>query len=222
MSLYGEIEVCTDVARRYGEVIAEAVSGSSSQPFRLAVSGSTSGAACQRALTNSGIDFSRVELLYVDERCVPENSPERNANTIRGASGNYYGLFGSVHEMDCSAGADAYEEFFVGQPPLDAMQLGCGPDGHTASLFPESRGLSVRDRAVIMNDDPLGHNPHERMTLTFESIARARLAVITVSGEDKAPALSAVLSGEELPVAMVRAERVLWLIETSLAGAVGL
>ena len=69
-----------------------------------------------------------------------------------------------------------------------------------------------------MNDDPLGHNPHPRMTLTYAGIARARIVVVTVSGEAKAPALRRVVDGDPTaPASAVRAEHVVYLADPAAA-----
>ena len=56
------------------------------------------------------------------------------------------------------------------------------------------------------------------MTLTFAGIARARLVVVTVAGEEKAEALAAVARGDDVPAARIRAERVVWLADPAAAG----
>jgi 6-phosphogluconolactonase/glucosamine-6-phosphate isomerase/deaminase len=53
--------------------------------------------------------------------------------------------------------------------------------------------------------------------LTLSGIARARLVVFTVSGDTKKDAMRGVIAGEDLPAAMVRADRVLWLVDQSAA-----
>jgi len=100
------------------------------------------------------------------------------------------------------------------------VHLGLGPDGHTASLFPQSAALDTGPgRLVVVNDDPLGHNPHPRMTLTYEGIARARLVVVTVEGEAKAEALARVRADDPTaPASHVDAERVLWLVDHAALG----
>ena len=95
--------------------------------------------------------------------------------------------------MFCDEGADPYQLRLGELGQLDVIHLGLGADGHTASLFPGSPGLEADPgRLVVMNEDPSGRNPHPRMTLTFAGIARARLVLVTVSGEEKREALARV------------------------------
>ncbi len=103
---------------------------------------------------------------------------------------------------------------------FDLVHLGLGPDGHCASLFPDSAALAVDDPGVLVtaNRDPHAGNPHDRITLTFPGIARASLAVFTVSGASKRSALAGVVAGEDLPAARVTAGEVLWLIDADAAG----
>jgi 6-phosphogluconolactonase len=70
-----------------------------------------------------------------------------------------------------------------------------------------------------MNEDPTGNNPHARMTLTFAGIARARLALVTVSGDGKRDALARVAAGDDAcPASHIRADRVVWLADAAAAG----
>ena len=103
---------------------------------------------------------------------------------------------------------------------FDLVHLGLGPDGHTASLFPDSPALDADPgRLVVMNEDPNGHNPHRRMTLTYSGIARARLVIFTVEGEAKREAFARVRAGDlSCPAARVRAERIIWLVDPAAAG----
>jgi 6-phosphogluconolactonase len=122
--------------------------------------------------------------------------------------------------MRCEEGADPYQLRLGELGKLDVIHLGLGSDGHTASLFPGSSALDADPgRLVVMNEDPSGANPHPRMTLTFAGIARARLVLVTVAGEEKREALARVAAGDQTcPAARVTADRVVWLTDEAAAG----
>ena len=88
---------------------------------------------------------------------------------------------------------------------LDAVVLGMGPDGHTASLFPHSPALDERVRGVVVNHGDTVTPPRPRMTMTYPTLNKARLIALLVTGASKRPALTALAAGtadvHDLPVA---------------------
>ena len=158
-------------------------------------------------------------MYWGDERCVPLDDPDSNYRLGREALLDRVGAANATYPMRCDEGPDPYQLRLGELGRIDLVHLGLGPDGHTASLFPSSAALDADDgRLVVMNDDPLGHNPHPRMTLTYAGIARARIVVVTVSGEAKAPALRRVVDGDPTaPASAVRAEHVVYLADPAAA-----
>jgi len=133
------------------------------------------------------------------------------------------GAVNANYPMRCDEGPDPYQLRLGELGRVDLVHLGMGPDGHTASLFPGSTALDADPgRLVTTNHDPNGRNPYERMTLTFAGIARARLALVTVAGEEKREALGRVAAGDaDIPATRIRADRVLWIVDPAAAGDLG-
>lgn len=157
------------------------------------------------------LPWDRVELWWGDERTVPPDHPDSNYRMAREALIQPLGLPAShVHRIagelaDRDAAALAYERALVaalGAPPIfDLVLLGMGPDGHTASLFPDSPALDETARWVVANPvtSPLVHGTATRITLTAPAINAARHVRFLIAGADKAPALVQVLEGPRDP-----------------------
>jgi 6-phosphogluconolactonase len=221
MAIPGEVVIVDDVPAAFAELVVEAYQHRANDHFSIALSGGTTGRACYECLAERGasaIDWWRVEVYWADERCVPHDDPDSNYHLAREALLDRVGAAHATHLMRCTEGPEPYQLRLGEIGRLDLIHLGVGPDGHTASLFPESEALHADPgRLVVMNDDPLGNNPHRRMTLTFAGIARARLAIVTVFGPAKAAALGRIATGDDLPAAHLHAERVLWLVDPAAA-----
>ncbi|MHB1599350.1 MAG: 6-phosphogluconolactonase [Acidimicrobiales bacterium] len=188
-------------------------------PFRLGCSGGSSGERCYARLAlRDDLDWSRTECFFADERCVAPDDPMSNQRALRAVLKPRLAELVGFHPMSCADGPGAYEQQLRFSGGLDVLQLGFGPDGHTASLFPGSAALDAPpDQLVATNVDPAGRNPLERMTLTLAGIAMAGLVVIAVTGAEKRDAFARALAGEDLPASRVHAPRVLWLCETVVA-----
>ena len=193
------------------------------ESFSLAVSGGDTARRCYERLAADGadqIDWWQVDVYWGDERCVPPDHPDSNERLVREALLERVGAANAVYPMRCDEGPDAYQQRVATVGRFDLVHLGLGPDGHTASLFPDSPALDADPgRLVVMNEDPHGRNPHRRMTLTYSGIARARLVIFTVEGEAKREAFARVRAGDlACPAARVRAERIVWLVDPAAAG----
>ena len=221
----GELIVVDDV---FGEFAARVISAYESRPnelFSFALAGGTTAKPCYERLAAEStdvIDWLSVNIYWGDERCVPPDHPDSNQRLGRQALLERVGAANAVYPMNCDEGPDAYQLRLGEIGKLDVIHLGMGPDGHTASLFPNSGALHADPgQLVALNEDPSGRNQHGRMTLTYSGIARSRLVLFTVAGESKRPALKAVMEGEDLPAARVTADQVVWLVDREAAGIDG-
>lgn len=220
--MHGDLVVVDDVPGEFAERVIEAFHSRPHDGFSLAVSGGETARRCYERLADdagSQIDWWKVDIYWGDERCVPQDAPESNYQLARESLLERIGAVNANYPMRCEDGADPYQLRLGELGRIDVVHLGMGPDGHTASLFPDSAALDADPgRLVVMNEDPSGRNPYRRMTLSYAGIARGRLVLVTVSGKAKREALARVAAGEDLPATHIRADRVLWIADPEAAG----
>jgi 6-phosphogluconolactonase len=210
------LTVVDDVPGAFADRVIEAFGARAADDFALALSGGDTARRCYERLADEGatrIDWWKVVVYWGDERCVPHDHEESNYRLAREALLDRVGAANATHLMRCGE-VDAYQLRVGDLGRFDLVHLGLGPDGHTASLFAGSEALDADPgRLVALTEDPSGRNPYQRMTLTLAGIARARLVVVTVEGEEKAEALASVVRGDDVPAARIDAERVVWLVD---------
>ncbi|HEY3197778.1 MAG TPA: 6-phosphogluconolactonase [Nitrospirales bacterium] len=206
------------------------------RPFRVALAGGNTPATLYKTLSSSyrtKVDWSIVEFFFGDDRAVPPDHPDSN---FRLAAESLFRPAGipsrQIHRMrgemeDLDAASELYSEELGpwatdDLPRFDLVLLGMGPDGHTASLFPNSAILEERTRWVVpVFDSP--KPPPRRLTLTLPVLNAAHQVIFLVSGKDKAPAVREVLKGNapgaQYPVKLVRPrpDRLLWLLDQEAA-----
>ena len=194
----------------------------------IALTGGSVGSAVLEAINESpardSIDWSRVILWWSDERWLPRNDAERNDTQARITlldhvalrAENIHGCAASDSGMSLDDAATAYAVELAAAadegratPRFDILFLGVGPDGHVASLFPDSPGIRVTVGTVIaVRNSP--KPPPERLSLTLPVINSADRIWLTLSGPDKASALGLALAGAstwEVPVAGIKGRR---------------
>ena len=217
----GELIVVDDLPAAFAGRVMAAFAGRPEELFGLALSGGSTARPCYEQLATrsvDAIDWLSVNVYWGDERCVPADHPDSNQLLGRQALLERVGAANAVYPMNCDEGPDAYQLRLGEIGKLDVIHLGMGPDGHTASLFPHSPALDADPgQLVARNEDPSGRNPYPRLTLTYTGIARSRLVIFTVAGEQKREVLQAVIDGADLPAARVTADEVIWLVDRDAA-----
>ena len=171
--------------------------------------------------TLEGVDWSRVEVFWGDERFVAADSPDRNELQAREALLDHVPLDPArVHPMPAlSDDVDAAAASYAVPAAFDVLLLGVGPEGHVASIFPSSPA-AVDERLVLaVRDCP--KPPPTRISLGFRAIQSAREVWVVAAGSEKASVLAAAAAGAsqvEVPVAGARGtEETRWFLDDAAA-----
>jgi 6-phosphogluconolactonase len=226
-----KLEVFDDadfVARAAAETIAAGARAAVTVRGRytLAVSGGHTPWIMLRALATEDVPWDAVHVYQVDERVAPAGDPDRNLTHLQESLLQHAPLRPeNVHAMpvespDLKSAAAQYAavlQELAGSPPvLDLVHLGLGPDGHTASLVPGDPVLKITDVDVGVTGVYQGH---QRMTLTYPAINRARRVLWVVTGSEKVEMLRRLLDGDEsIPAGRVHREQALALADRAAAG----
>jgi 6-phosphogluconolactonase len=154
-------------------------------------------------------DWSKVDLWWGDERCVPPDDENSNYGMAkRTLLDNLRQAPRAVHRIEGERGKDeaaaAYERE-LDATELDLLLLGVGPDGHVASLFPNAPTL--RRRKKVLPAEP-GLEPFvDRVTLSLPTLRAAREILFLLSGAAKADAAARAFAAEpsrDTPASLVR------------------
>ena len=201
--------------------------------FKIAVSGGSLPATLAAALLapSDGSDddtplFAKWEVFFADERAVPLDHADSNYKAVREAwLDKIPAHLGQprVHAIDTALLidtqelADAYSQALMSSfaakdsvrvPVFDLLLLGCGPDGHTCSLFPGHALLREEDAWVLaIEDSP--KPPPRRITLSLPVVVAAARIAFVATGAGKREILKQILEseeGRELPCGLVNAQ----------------
>ena len=203
----GELLVLPDLegwARAAAERIATSLAQELAGGGRvsLALPGGNTPAPALARLADAKLDWTRVDVLLADERCVPRGDPRSNARLLREQFlAHFEGDAPELHEVDGVAerpreAAESYAHRFAGGP--DVLVGGIGPDGHTASLFP---GAEHEGTEWYKHVSHCPKPPPDRVTLTPRGHRAARHRIMLVRGGEKAGAVARALFGVWDPVA---------------------
>jgi 6-phosphogluconolactonase len=177
----------------------------------------------------SQIPWHRVHWFIGDERFVPTDDSRNNMSMARAAFLDRCAPAANIHPIptdsaDPDQAARRYElelRTFYGadrldaaRPLFDVLLMGVGPDGHTASLFPDYPAIEETERWVV--GVPKAHvEPFvPRVTLTLPVLASCHEMLFEVAGIEKRAILTRLFDGENLPANRARsAGETVWLVD---------
>lgn len=218
----------------------------SSSTFKIAVSGGSLGKVLKQCLIDNSsiaphIQWDKWEVYFSDERLVPLDHPDSNyglfnemvlsnlpTNTTKPKVNaideslltGKDGQIASASQLHDESIAERYEASLPENAKFDLILLGCGPDGHTCSLFPDHRLLKERDELIsAISDSP--KPPPRRITFTFPVLERASSIAFVAEGAGKAPIMEKIFvdKSSQLPSKLVNELKtgvdVLWFVDDS-------
>jgi 6-phosphogluconolactonase len=209
------------------------------KPFSIALSGGSTPKLLFQALAarhRDSVDWGKVRLFWVDERCVPPDDPESNYGMTRDVllekieipPGNVHRIRG---EEDPDSEAVMYSEVIERsvvrkneRPFFDVVLLGLGEDGHTASIFPGNEYLFSEVETCVVAVNP--YSGQKRITITGRIINNAGMVIFLVSGKKKAEIVNKIINGAgkaEYPADYVKPVdgNVIWYLDDEAASLVG-
>jgi 6-phosphogluconolactonase len=180
--------------------------------FYLAVSGGHTPSRLFELMGKSeqciALEWDKIQLFWVDERCVPPESPDSNyglaartfLENVKIPAANIHRIKGE--NPDCKSAASDYQQELRGVfgirsgevPQFDLMVLGMGADGHTGSLFPNSFApFETHELAMVVY---LMSGQMNRITVSNAVLLEAKEIIVLVQGAEKAQTLRKVLLSE--------------------------
>lgn len=200
-----------ETSRAVAELLKENVDNTPDNEFyNIAVSGGSTPRLLFELLGEEyelNINWKKVRLFWVDERCVEPTSPESNYGMTYDSflqrtfipGENIFRMRGEeIPEFE----AERYQKLLRkelpakgGYPVFDLILLGMGDDGHTASIFPNDLSLLNSDLTIAVNTNP--YTKQKRLTLTGKTINNAKQIVFLITGDNKAAILKEIIRKEK-------------------------
>jgi 6-phosphogluconolactonase len=229
-------ELAQEATSRIARALIQTIAKNGKASFALS-GGNTPRPTYERLARETGIDWTKVDVFWIDERAVPPAHDRSNylmakkvlLDAAKIPEGNIHRMPGEA--TDLAVAAREYERLLrervpadaEGIPAIDVAVMGIGDDAHTASLFPGEPTIDVTDRLVSAVGSHAGLEP--RLTVTVPAIERIRHVFLLIEGASKRPALERIwaVQGDvhETPGRIIRGCRgvVTWIIDNAAGGS---
>jgi len=208
--------------------------------FNVALAGGSTPVNLYRRLSESVYatmtEWRDTQFFFGDERTVPPTHKDSNyrmarenlfdrllisENQIFRLRGESDDLAEAALEYEQTIKRRIKERSFLGFPVLDLILLGLGPDGHTASIFPDYPAGEISLEALV-SAVFVGAQQTYRLTLTPGLINSARQCLFMITGESKAEALAGTLVEKNTPASKIAPDfgKLTYLVDESAASSI--
>ena len=190
-----ELRVAASAAEAQREA-AELLAEAARRGGHIALSGGSTPRPAYESAARLAPDWSGVEVWWADERCVPPDDERSNYRLVRES------LLDRLDRRPCDRaprprralpgeGSGRIRRASSGSVVFDLALLGIGPDGHTASLFPNDPALDELGRRAAAVPRP----DVDRVTATIPQLNASEIVVFLIIGEEKADAVARSFAG---------------------------
>lgn len=201
------------LAEQLAEAVFQALQEDLSHQDRalLVVSGGSTPVPFFKALAAKSLPWERLDITLADERWVGEESPDSNARLLREHLLQGAASAANFIPLTCDASTPEEGVETIARQvaslawPASVVILGMGGDGHTASLFPDSRELDLAlatDELLVAVRTP--SQPQPRITFSADRLHQARRHFLHITGDDKRVVLAKALNGDDVRQLPVR------------------
>jgi len=216
--------VVLDDEKELAAVVGERLARAAREGGNVVLTGGKTPEVAYEESAKRAPDWSKVEVWWGDERCVPPDDDRSNywmakralLDRLEEGPRAVHRIRGELGKEEAAA---RYADE-LGDTELDLVLLGMGPDGHLASLFPNAPTLRQRKKVLPAE---AGLEPFvDRVTLSVPTLRSAAEIVFVVAGESKADAAARAFGGEpspDTPASLVRAAGKTVVILDRAAGA---
>ncbi|KAK9453551.1 hypothetical protein V1511DRAFT_462517 [Dipodascopsis uninucleata] len=228
----------TALAPAFAEYILEAQAAALQRhdAFKIGVSGGSLVPTLRKALVGvDGVEWGKWQIFFADERLVPSDDEDSNYGLLKRElldllpeGTQQPQVFHIDFDLinDSLETADAYEKVLIKSfaakdsvrlPSFDLLLLGCGPDGHTCSLFP-GHELLREDVAWVAPIEDSPKPPPRRITLTLPVVTHSLRIAFMATGASKAEVLKVIFENPDagLPCSLVNdgaKGKVVWFVD---------
>ena len=222
------------LTRYFGDCLME-LQNQKDRPLNVALAGGSTPEQIFDTLTQeyrNTLNWDNLHFFWGDERCVPPDHEESNYKMARKHLFDHLpipeeNIFRIRGELNPEEARQNYESILQnklphanGLPYFDAIMLGMGDDGHTASIFPYEISLWNSDNLCEIGTHP--QSGQKRITLTGKVINNAENIMFLVTGEKKAAKVDEIINQKNgyknNPAALTDPHKTIWLLDQKAAG----
>lgn len=210
------------------QIIQETYDNCKKRLFTIGLSGGSVITCLTTVLPTLQVNWKKVRFFFCDERIVPFDDPESTFGCYWKALEGVIPIEKDQFiEIDTTLDGDEVAKKYIqrigatanvdraGFPVFNLLLLGMGPDGHTASLFPNHKALEeTKEWVTYIDDSP--KPPPKRITLTLPVINNAETVIFVSTGASKAEILKKIIvEGEDYPAGRVNPKKgeLFWLLD---------